>query len=155
MALPKTIFGHGSRCPQTSPVGQACEGNFWHCLTPGRGKNKMETMWFMRTLEGEHECLLVSQVETLNGRFRFIDDEERPSLDEISWNNNMKPSRTPQPQIWQEKGRKSKGRKRGDGAVLISTVLTYCSHYFTSSLSATGFYHVVARELQLTGPFSI
>lgn len=40
-------------------------------------------MWFMRTLEGEHECLLVSQLETLNGRLRFIDDEEPASLDEV------------------------------------------------------------------------
>jgi len=79
MAQPKTIFGHGSRCPQTSPVGEACEGNFWHCKTPGRGENKLETMWFIRTLEGEHKCLLVSQCETLNGRLRLIDGEE-PAL---------------------------------------------------------------------------
>ena len=59
------------------------EGNFWHRLTPGRGENKLETMWFMRTLEGEHEWLLVSQFETLNGRLRFIDDEEPASLDEV------------------------------------------------------------------------
>lgn len=49
---PKTIFGHGSRCPQTGPRGRACEGNFWHRSTPGRGENELETMWFMRTLEG-------------------------------------------------------------------------------------------------------
>lgn len=83
MAQPRTIFGHGSRCPQTSPVGQACEGNFWHRCTPGRGENKLKTMWFMRTLEGEHECLLVSQLETLNGRLRLIDDEEPASFNEM------------------------------------------------------------------------
>lgn len=83
MAQPKTIFGHGSRCPQTSPGGQACEGNFWHRPTPGRRENKLETMWFMRTLEGEHKCELVSRLETLNGRLRFIDDEEPASSNEV------------------------------------------------------------------------
>lgn len=34
-ARPKTIFGHGSRCPQTGPGGQACEGNSWHGWTLG------------------------------------------------------------------------------------------------------------------------
>lgn len=55
MAQPKTIFVHGSRCPQTSPGGQACEGIFWHRLAPGRGAYKWETIWFMKTLEGEYK----------------------------------------------------------------------------------------------------
>lgn len=82
MAQPKTIFGHGSRCPQTSPVGQACEGNFWHCPTPGRGENMLQTTWFMRTLEREQEWLLVSQLETLNRRRRFTDHKEPASLNQ-------------------------------------------------------------------------
>lgn len=76
MAQPKTIFGHGSRCPQTSPGGQACEGNFWHRLAPRRGE-KLETMCFMGTLEGRHKLVCSSEWEAL---IKMNNDEEHASL---------------------------------------------------------------------------
>lgn len=84
MAQPKTIFGHGSRCPpKQAREDRPARGNFWHGRTPGRAKNKVETMCFMRTLERERKSWRVARLNPLNGRLRFIDDEEPASLNEV------------------------------------------------------------------------
>lgn len=60
--------------PQTSPgrTGRDSEGNFWLGTTPRRGARGdvgggLQTMWFMRTLEGEHEGYLDSAGRLIYG----------------------------------------------------------------------------------------
>lgn len=69
--------------PQTSPgrTGWDSEGNFWLGTTPRRGvvgrvwrgegdgfeEGGLQTMWFMRTLEGEHEDYLDSAGRLIYG----------------------------------------------------------------------------------------
>lgn len=55
------------------------------------------------------------------------------------------------------KGReRAEGKEKGVGAALIVTVPGYCSHSSSCKPLRLGlFYHIMAREQQLRGPFSI
>lgn len=79
-AQPKTIFGHGSRCPQTSPVRTGLRGEL--LALPNSEKrvaDQLETMCFKRTLTRESTCVCwYSNWRHLMGR--FTDDEEPVSL---------------------------------------------------------------------------